>query len=204
MASEMTGRLLMKEDPTACSCLLLLKVAEELQMVMTAPPGSCSRSERRKHSLLAMGKRYGRPGSFPGAQRQTGRHPGFFAVASTAPVIEGLAKLPTLVACGSRFWLVLREVAWTVGGESGGDGEKPKREKERTRLWFSCCSGDRGKMCFGFENGDGKRRSSVKVNGRERVRKFMLMSGYGSFFRPTEGKTFVEGRGRSVKREMGL
>uniref|UniRef100_A0A2K1ZQ71 Uncharacterized protein n=1 Tax=Populus trichocarpa TaxID=3694 RepID=A0A2K1ZQ71_POPTR len=31
---------------------------------------------------------------------------------------------------------------------------------ERTRLWFSCCSGDRGKMCFGFENGDGKGRKN--------------------------------------------
>ncbi|KAJ6926707.1 hypothetical protein NC651_010958 [Populus alba x Populus x berolinensis] len=37
------------------------------------------------------------------------------------------------------------------GGEFGGDGEKPKRKKERTRLWFSCCSGDRGKICFSFE-----------------------------------------------------
>ncbi|KAJ6875634.1 hypothetical protein NC652_035118 [Populus alba x Populus x berolinensis] len=36
------------------------------------------------------------------------------------------------------------------GGESGGDREKPKRKKERTKLWFSCCSGDRGKMCFRF------------------------------------------------------
>ncbi|KAL9372160.1 hypothetical protein Peur_034404 [Populus x canadensis] len=58
---------------------------------------------------------------------------------------------------------------WTVGGESGGAGEKPKRKKERTRLWFSCCSGDRGKMCFGFENGDGKGSVLLKVDGRERV-----------------------------------
>jgi len=56
-----------------------------------------------------------------------------------------------------------------VRGESGGDGEKPKRKKERTRLWFSCCSGDRGKMCFGFENGDGKGSVLLKVGGRERV-----------------------------------
>jgi hypothetical protein len=35
-------------------------------------------------------------------------------------------------------------------------GRSQKEKKERMRLWFSCCSGDRGKMCFGFENGDGK------------------------------------------------
>jgi hypothetical protein len=71
------------------------------------------------------------------------------------------------------LWLTvladLKRGCWTVGGESGGDGEKPKRKKERTRLWFSCCSGDRGKMCFGFENGDGKGSVLLKVGGRERV-----------------------------------
>jgi hypothetical protein len=30
------------------------------------------------------------------------------------------------------------------------------------------------------------------------------MSGYGLFFRLTGRENFVEGRGRSVKREMGL
>nr|TKS11216.1 hypothetical protein D5086_0000074910 [Populus alba] len=49
------------------------------------------------------------------------------------------------------------------GGEFGGDGEKPKRKKDRMRLWFSCCSGDRGKICFGFENGDGKGSVRLKV-----------------------------------------
>jgi hypothetical protein len=71
------------------------------------------------------------------------------------------------------LWLTvladLKRGCWTVRGESGGDGEKPKRKKERTRLWFSCCSGDRGKMCFGFENGDGKGSVLLKVGGRERV-----------------------------------
>jgi hypothetical protein len=47
--------------------------------------------------------------------------------------------------------------------------EKPKRKNERTRLWFSCCSGDRGKICFGFENRDGKGSVLLKVGGRERV-----------------------------------
>ncbi|KAH8481214.1 hypothetical protein H0E87_031250 [Populus deltoides] len=116
------------------SCLLLLEVGEELQMVMTAPllllaPGA------EKKTWLLLG-RWGRDmddGINRWCRDETGRHPGFFAATSTAP-----EKLPDR------------------GGESGGDGEKPKRKKERTRLWFSCCSGDRGKMCFGFENGDGK------------------------------------------------
>jgi len=56
-----------------------------------------------------------------------------------------------------------------VGGESGGDGEKPKKKKERTRLWFSCYLGDRGNMCFGFENGDGKGSVRLKMGGQERV-----------------------------------
>jgi len=83
--------------------------------------------------------------------------------------------------------------------------EKPKRKNERTRLWFSCCSGDRGKICFGFENRDGKGSVLLKVGGRERVWKFVLMSGYGLFFfRLTGRENFAEGRGWSVKREMGL
>ncbi|KAJ6913896.1 hypothetical protein NC651_016221 [Populus alba x Populus x berolinensis] len=49
------------------------------------------------------------------------------------------------------------------GGESSGDGEKPKRKKERMRLWFSSCSGDRGKIFFSFENGDGKGSVWLKV-----------------------------------------
>jgi hypothetical protein len=55
------------------------------------------------------------------------------------------------------------------GGESGSDGEKPKEKKERMRLWFSSYSGDRGKICFDFENGDGKGSVRLKVGGRERV-----------------------------------
>jgi hypothetical protein len=71
------------------------------------------------------------------------------------------------------LWLTvladLKRGCWIVGGESGGDGEKPKGKNERMRLWFSCCSGDKGKMCFGFENGDGEGSVLLKVSGRERV-----------------------------------
>jgi hypothetical protein len=83
------------------------------------------------------------------------------------------------------------------GGESGGDGEKPKRKKERTRLWFSCCSGDRGKMCFGFEKWRWKgqcaaegewSRESLKVCVDERL--------WAVFLDRREGKTLLrEGEG---------
>ena len=59
----------MKEDPACCSCLLLLKVAEELQMVMIAPLLVLAPSvEKKTQLLLAMGKRYGRLGSAAGAE----------------------------------------------------------------------------------------------------------------------------------------
>ncbi|KAL3610790.1 hypothetical protein D5086_001810 [Populus alba] len=46
-----------------CSCLLLLKVAEELQLVMTAPLLVLAPSaEKKTQPLLAMGKRYRRMG----------------------------------------------------------------------------------------------------------------------------------------------
>ncbi|KAJ6858593.1 hypothetical protein NC652_041015 [Populus alba x Populus x berolinensis] len=46
-----------------CSCLLMLKVAEELQLVMTAPLLVLAPSaEKKTQPLLAMGKRYRRMG----------------------------------------------------------------------------------------------------------------------------------------------
>ena len=90
-------------------------------------------------------------------------------------------------ACGSRFWLVLRKVAGPWGRIWWWWGEA-KRKKERMTLWFSGCSGDRGKICFGFENGDGKGSVWLKVGGRERVWKFVLM---GGFFYWGEGKTLL-------------
>ena len=67
-----------------------------------------------------------------------------------------LSKAPD-VCC---LWLMvlagLKRSCRTVGENLVVMGRSQKEKKERMRLWFSCCSGDRGKMCFGFENGDGK------------------------------------------------
>jgi len=63
----------------------------------------------------------------------------------------------------------LKRGYWTMGENLVVMGRSQKRKKERTRLWFSCCSGDRGKMCYGFENEDGKGTVRLKVAGRERV-----------------------------------
>jgi hypothetical protein len=80
-----------------------------------------------------------------------------------------LSKAPD-VRC---LWLTvlagLKRSCRIVGENLVVMGRSQKEKKERTRLWFSCCSGDRGKMCFGFENGDGKGSVQLKVGGRERV-----------------------------------
>ncbi|KAL9344787.1 hypothetical protein Peur_062462 [Populus x canadensis] len=69
---------------------------------------------------------------------------------------------------------------------------------ERTRLWFSCCSGDRGKMCFGFENGDGKGRKNGDGELTERgAAAFWRRDGDGGTAERGMG-VLVKGRGDSV------
>ncbi|KAH8483460.1 hypothetical protein H0E87_028024 [Populus deltoides] len=150
-------------------------------MVMTAPLLVLAPGLREENTASAGdGEEIWTTGIIAGRARRAGRHLGL--PPQLVPLPAGLKR-----SCLDR------------GGESGGDGEKPKRKKERNEALVFFCSGDRGKMCFGFENGDGKGSSGEGKNGDGELTE----KGAAAFWRRDGDGGTTRGEWGSSERERG-